>query len=115
MLAEVLDQNDALVVISAPVVTIIIALLVPIVNGIITKYTLSGAVKGFITLLMNTIMAFITTNMSDTGAAAFSLQTLWTAALGFIISIAMYVGIYKPGNLTSSRPDGKLSPNSGLG
>lgn len=114
-LKEVLNQTDSLVVISAPIVTVIVALLVPIVNGLLTKFTLSGGVKGFITLAMNTVMAFITTNASDTGAAVFSLQTLWTAALGFIISVAIYMGIYRPANITSSTPTGKLGPETGLG
>jgi len=115
MLSEVLGQNDSLVVISAPVITIIASLLIPIVNGIFTKITMSGFVKGLITLGLNAVMAFITTNASDTGAAVFSLQTLETAAVGFVISVAMYAGIYKPAKITSSLPDGKLSPESGLG
>jgi hypothetical protein len=112
---EVLDQDDSVIVISAPLVTLIVALLVPIVNGLLTKYTLSSAVKGMITLVLNTVVAFITTNMSDTGAALFSTQTLYTAALGFVISVAMYLGIYKPANLTSSKLGGKLAPDKGLG
>jgi hypothetical protein len=114
-LSEALDAPDNLVIISAPVVTFIVALLVPIVNGLFTKYSLSGAVKGFITLVMNTVVAFITTNASDTGASVFSMQTLYTAAVGFVISVAMYMGIYKPAKLTSSSLSGKLSPDKGLG
>lgn len=114
MLSEVLNSQDSLIVISAPVVTIIMSLLIPIINGLITKYSVSGAVKGFITLVLNAIVAFITTNASDTGAALFSLQTLETAALGFVISVAIYAGIYRPAKITSSTPDGKLGPNSGV-
>lgn len=114
MLSEVLNQHDSLIVISAPIVTIIMSLLIPLINGLLTKYTVSGAVKGVITLLMNTVMAFITTNASDTGAALFSLQTLMTATLGFIVSVATYAGIYRPAKITSSTPDGKLGPTTGV-
>jgi hypothetical protein len=115
MLSEILGQDDSVIVISAPVVTLLVAVIIPIVNGIITKYTLPTWIKGFITLAMNTVVSMITTAASNTGAAVLSLQTLMTAAVGFITSVAMYSGIYRPANLTSSTVDGKLSPESGIG
>jgi uncharacterized membrane protein YvlD (DUF360 family) len=110
-----MNTDTSLIVISAPIVTLIVALLIPIVNGYFTKITLSGGVKGLITLVLNTLVAFITTATTAEGTAVFSKQTAYTAAVGFIISVASYVGIYKPADLTSSEPDGKLSPNSGIG
>lgn len=106
-------DSSSIVVISAPIVTLISALLIPIVNGLLTRITVAGGVKGLITIVMNTIMAFITTNASDTGASVFSLQTLYTAVLGFLISVAIYAGVYRPAEITSSSPAGKLGPNSG--
>ena len=107
--------EQVLYTVSAPVVTLIVALLIPIVNGLITKYTLPGGIKGLITLALNTIMAFITTSMSATGAAVFSVQTLYTAALGFVVSVASYSGIYRGLGLTSSSVNGKLGPDTGIG
>lgn len=108
-----LADTDNLFVISAPIVTIISALLIPILNGLLTRITVSGGIKGLITLVMNTIMAFITTTVSDTGAAIFSYQTLYTAVVGFLISVAIYAGVYRPAEITSSSPAGKLGPNTG--
>lgn len=110
-----MNTDPDLIVISAPLVTAIIALLIPIINGYFTSIKLSGGVKGFITLVLNTVAAFITTAMTSEGTAVFSKQTAYTATVGFIISVAMYFGIYKPANVTSSKPEGKLSPNSGIG
>lgn len=95
-------------VIAAPLVTIITALVIPLVNGFLTKATTHTGVKIIGTIVLNTVAALITTGLMADGTSAFSDTTLYTALLGCIISIASYVGVYKPLNYTSNE-GGKLA------
>ena len=110
-----MNTDPDLIVIAAPVLTIIVALVIPLINGLLTKVTLPGAVKGVITILLNAIWAFIATATTAEGTAVFSRTTLYTAVLGSVISVVTYFNIYKPMKLTSSTPEGKLGPNTGIG
>ncbi len=110
-----MNTDPDLIVIAAPALTIIVALLIPLINGILTKVTLPGAVKGVITIVLNAVWAFIATATTAEGTAVFSRTTLYTAVVGTVISVVTYFNIYKPMNLTSSSSDGKLGPSSGIG
>lgn len=103
-----------LLTLSRPLVTLITATLIPLITGYLTSIRLAGWVKGVITLLLNAVVAVITTNLDPSGAAIISSQTFMNAIIGFIISLGAYHGILKGAKLTSSRTDGKLSPESGL-
>lgn len=103
-----------MVTISSPLVTIIVSQLIPLITGLLTKYALPGWAKGLITLLLNAVVAFLTTN-SEAGTAIFSTQTLYTAMVGFALSVVTYLAIYSKTPLTSSKPDNVLAPNFGIG
>lgn len=111
------DPTDtaAALSLSALTVTMVISLFIPIVNGIITKATLSSWVKGLLTLILNAVSAAVVTATVADGTAVFSEQTLIATLLGLAISVATYVGVYKPAGLTSSDNGGKLGPTHGLG
>jgi small basic protein len=102
-------------VIAAPVVMTVVSLLIPLVTGLATKYTLPGWVKGFITILLNAIAAAIVTATQADGTAVFSNELLMTTVYGTIISVVAYLAVYKSAGLTSSAPDAKLAPRAGLG
>lgn len=95
-------------VIAAPLVTVVTALLIPLINGFLTKPTTPTGVKVIGTIILNTAAALITTGMLADGTSAFSDTTLYTALLGCIISIVSYLGVYKPLNVTSN-DGGKLA------
>jgi hypothetical protein len=113
--ADVLGPEVDLIVINAPIVTILVALVIPLINGVITRWTLATFWKSMITLALNAISAFITASIVDNGDVVFSRPTLYTWLLGSAISFATYARIYKPLNVTSSTPTGRLAPNSGIG
>lgn len=102
-------------VITAPVVMFVVSLLIPIANGLLTKYTLSSGVKAVITIVLNAVAALVLTATQADGTAVISNSTLLTFVFGTIVSVVSYLGLYKPVGLTSSVPDGKLAPRSGVG
>lgn len=100
---------------SALAVTLVVSLFIPILTGIVTKASLASYWKGLITLVLNLVNAAVVGAVVVDGSAVWSEQTLIVALIGMAISVATYLGIYKPASLTSSTNDGKLGPNSGLG
>jgi hypothetical protein len=96
------------VVIAAPIVTVIVSLLIPLINGFLTKPSTPTAVKAIGTIVLNAAWALIANGVLADGSSAFSTSTLYTAILGVIISITTYVGVYKPINVTSNA-NGKLA------
>lgn len=102
------------IIISKPIYEFVIGPLIPLATGWMTRYTLPGWLKGLLTLFLNFVVAFLTTNASS-GTAVFSTQTLYTALIGFALSVATYQAIWSKTPLTSSRPDSKLAPNFGIG
>jgi hypothetical protein len=100
------------IVIAAPIVTLIVSLLIPLINGIITTAKTASWVKGVITIVLNAASALITTGLLVDGTSAFSTTALYTAVLGTIISVVSYFNLWKPLN-ASSNPGGKLA-NVGL-
>lgn len=90
------------VVIAAPIVTIIISLLIPLLNGFLTKASTPTAVKAIGTIVLNAAWALIANGVVADGSSVFSTATLYTAILGSIISITTYAGVYKPINVTSN-------------
>jgi small basic protein len=107
--------EPAAYVIAAPVVMLVISLLIPIVNGLLTKYTLPSSVKAVITIVLNAVAALIVTATQADGTAVFSNTALMTFVFGTTISVMSYLGLYKPVGLTSSKSDGKLGPSTGIG
>lgn len=96
------------VVLAAPVVTILVSLVIPLINGFITKPSTPGGVKAIITIVLNAASALLTTGLVADGTAVWSSTTLYTALLGCVISIVSYAGVYKPMNVTSNA-GGKLA------
>lgn len=113
--ASVPGTETAAFVISAPVVVVILGTVVPLVTGLLTKYTLSPGIKGLITVLLNAVVAAITTAIVADGSAVFSNQTLLTFVLGLVSSTAAYYNVWKPNGLTSNTPADKLAPRAGIG
>ena len=109
------DSTENVLRVPAPVVQMIVVVLIPILTGMLTKYSLSSAVKGVITLFFSSVTAFISSWVVDGGDAVFTAHVLYNAAINFVVAVAMYTGIYKKANLTSSTPTGKLGPNTGIG
>ena len=108
------DTTDtSTVAIAAPVVTLIVSLLIPLVNGFFTTITTSSKVKAYATILLNAVSALITNGILSDGSAVFSSETLYTWVLGTVVSVVSYAGLYKPLDLTSSAvrgPAGDMVP-----
>lgn len=99
---------------SALTVTLLVSLVIPVVTGLLTKASLSSGIKGLITLVLNAVNALIVGATLADGTAAFSQETLVVFLFGLAISVATYVGVYKPLNVTSNE-GGLLAPAHGIG
>jgi hypothetical protein len=99
---------------SATTVTVLVSVIIPIITGLLTKITTPPWVKSVVTIVLNAVNALVTTAVLADGTAVLSQGTLVTFIMGVVISVAAYAGVYKPANITSSTPDGKLAPNKGV-
>lgn len=102
------------ITLSALTVQLLVAAVIPIVTGVVTKASLSSFVKGLITLVLNALNAAIVQATVADGGAFFSQETIVATLIGLTISVATYLGVYKPANLTSSA-GGRLAPSTGIG
>lgn len=96
-------------------VQIIASLIIPIITGLATKFTLSSGVKAVITIVLSSVSTLIIANTVDGGGAVITQAVFLQWIIGVIIALSTYGGFYKPLNLTSSTPDGLLAPNKGIG
>lgn len=109
------DVNSvASIQISALSVQIILGMLVPLVVGLLTKFTTSSGVKAVIMLILNAVQTLIVQATMADGTAIIDQSTFIAWALALVVSVATYFGVYKPLDLTSSTPEGKLAPKTGL-
>jgi hypothetical protein len=87
----------------SPVMVVLIAsVLIPLVNGVVTKVTTSSAVKAVVTLFLSGVAGLVTVGLTPGGGAVISQQAVIAAAITFITSTATYLGLYKPLGVTSS-------------
>lgn len=108
------ENTVAVLRLTTVTVTIIQALVVPIVTGLLTKASLSSAAKGLMTLVLNAVASLINVAVTADGTAVLSEATLINFGVGLAISVATYLGVYKPAGLTSA-PGGRLAPTVGIG
>lgn len=99
---EVTTTDTSTITIAAPLVTVIVSLLIPLINGFLTKPTTPSGVKAIGTIVLNAAWALFANGVLADGSAVFSSATLYTALLGCVISIVTYAGVYKPMNVTSN-------------
>lgn len=95
-------DSPAPFVISAPVIMFVISVLIPLLNGLLTKYSTSSKVKAVLTIVLNAVAALVVTGLQADGTAVFSNATLLTFVFGTVVSVTSYLGLYKPVGLTSS-------------
>ena len=103
------DTTDAATMaVAAPIVTLIVSALIPLLVGLLTKSTWSSNIKAVLMIVLNAISAFVMTSTLADGTATFSSTAFWTWLVGVIVSAVAYVVGYVPNNLTS-RQGGKLA------
>lgn len=95
-------------------VSYVIGVVLPLVVGLLTTQRLAPKYKALILVLLSAVAAAINISINDSGEAVFSQATLDTFIQTLIAGVASYFGVWKPFKLTSSTPDGKLGPNSGI-
>jgi hypothetical protein len=85
---------------SATTVAFIIATMIPIAVGFLTK--LESKYKGPLMIVLNAVNAVLTNALLEDGTAVISQAMLTTFVTGLIGSLAMYYGVWKPLGVTSS-------------
>lgn len=82
-------------------VTSLIALFIPLVNGIFTKLTTSQTAKAIFTIVLSAINTFVTGLVMVGGFYVFSKESFVTWIMTTVIAVASYLGVFKPAGLTS--------------
>lgn len=100
--------GGTILVISAPVVTILLSVLVPIINGILGRST--SKLVPVMTVVFTGLVSLLTTavDAGDLGNAVFTGQMLLTWLISFVTALASYYGIWKPYGVTNRD---KLGPH----
>lgn len=94
---------------SALTVTFIVSVFIPIITAVVTKLDTSATVKGVVTLILNLVNASVVGAVVADGSAVFSEETLIAALIGMTISVASYLGFYKPVDINA-----KALPEKGI-
>jgi hypothetical protein len=96
--------------IEALAVTFIISLVLPIIVGVVTKASASVQLKQVVLIITTGVATLINTNLTDTGDAVLSWNTVAYWGIALIATIASYLGLYKPYDANDH-----LVPGAGLG
>lgn len=107
-------SDTAVFVISAPVVQSLISFVIPLITALLTKWTFPAWAKGVITIVLNAVVAALTTAVVADGSAVLSNQTFLTFIYGVVVSVVSYNALWRPAGLTSN-VDGKIAPEKGIG
>lgn len=108
-------ELDTQVVLVPPIVMIVISLIIPLVVGLLTKLSVPSGVKAVMMIVLNAVNAFVVTAVVVDGSGVFTQEAFVNWLMGVVVSVATYLGLYKPLDITSSTPTGKLGPTVGLG
>lgn len=95
---------------SALVVTMLLSYVIPAITALLTKLEANVWLKQAITGLLAAISGLLTTATTVDGSAVFSSDALVLALGSFVLSQAVYLGLYKPHHLSEN-----LLPEVGLG
>lgn len=99
------------VVIADGVVDLILKLLIPVAVALVTKYRAPDAVKAIVNIVLAGVTTLLSQNLVDNGPAIISGDTLMNWAITLALSIAMYLGLFKP----VAKVDQTVLPNQGIG
>jgi len=91
-------------------VTFILSLVLPLVIGLVTKYSASAQVKQIVLLIATGAATLLNANLTDSGYAVLSWNTVALWGISLVATIATYLGIYKPHEVNQ-----KLAPEVGFG
>lgn len=96
------DDTLASLRLSASLVAALVGTVLPLINGFLTKLSTHPAVKGVLAIVLSAVNALVTTAVLADGTAVISQQTAIAALLSLVVSVAMYLNLWKPLHLTSS-------------
>lgn len=95
---------------STQIVMFLTAVFIPLVTGLVTKYSLPAFWKFFVTLVISTVAAGINEATTADGSAVISKHTAVLALYTVTIATLTYLGIYRPVDANA-----KLAPDVGIG
>lgn len=96
----------------AATVATLIAIFIPAVTALVTKWNVASWVRTTVALLLSAITACVSTLVAGDGDFdwwTFGLSTLFA----FVTNIAMYVGVYKPQGI--AKAIARATPTIGIG
>lgn len=79
---------------------LLIAVIIPIAVGVVTKLNASSAVKAVTMLVFTTINALAEQAINNDGLL--TEETLRAGVTSLVVSIALYYGVYKPTTVTQT-------------
>ena len=106
------DQNLALTstfAVSATVAMLITGAFIPLVLGLLTKFTVPTWVQGGANIILVAVAGLLTTNAASDGSVTLGWDTLWPWIVGVVASLAAYYQVWKPLGMHSADPSGKIA------
>lgn len=99
-----------ILVLSSAAVTFVVGTLLPVVNGLATKYVAANGVKIAVSMVTAAIAGIIVQATVSDGSAIFSTELVKRAVFVYAVQLLTYLGIYKPVGA-----HGHLLPEKGIG
>jgi hypothetical protein len=96
----------------AQTVASLIAIIIPAITALVTKWNVSTVLRTVVALLLSAIAGAVGTLIAADGGfnwQAFALSTLYA----FVVQVALYMGVYKPQGIAAAIAG--ATPNFGLG
>lgn len=90
------------VTLNAFAVTMLVSLLLPVVTGIVTKYSAPAIVKSLVALAVSSINGVVMGGLAVDGTAHIAKAAIMLAVLSFAIQTATYLGVYKPNDVNAA-------------
>ena len=95
-----------MITVNAFLVTLVLTLVLPVINGLVTKYHASPALKQAVLVVTSGVASLINASITVEGSAVFSRTTLLLWGMTLLGSLASYLGIYQPHDLNAyTKPD----------
>lgn len=110
VLSAVVEPTTPFLVVNAQVVTLALAVVIPFLVSLVTKWTAPAWVKIGANVALSAVAAAVTLSMTTTGTAVLSKQTLVLFGEQFLAALLVYLGVYKPSELGA-----KILPKLGIG
>lgn len=80
----------------------LVGVVLPIIVGVVTRWSTRSGVKAVVLLLLSAVTGVLTDWLANPGLSL--ILTALYAGEAWVVAVAMHFGLWKPSNVTATRP-----------